>query len=216
MLDICEFSLSYPGKQVLESFRLCLAPGTVCAITGANGCGKSTLLSAISGVIPEHISGVVQGSITLEGTDLTVIPLKEKHRYLWHAFANPDSQFFFPTCETELAFALENMGIPPAQIRQRVDTAAAFFGLEHELQNSPLSLSGGQKKLLLCAIGMAISPRLYLLDEPAAGLSASSTELLCKLLTSLKQQGCIVLVAEHNPAVISLADSVIDLGHIHD
>ncbi len=216
MLDICKLSVSYATKQVLDKFRLSVAPGTLCVITGANGSGKSTLLSAISGVVPEHIHANVQGKISLDATDLTTIPLREKYRYLWHAFANPDTQLFFPTCEAELAFALENMGIPQTQIRQRVNSAAAFFGLEHELQNSPLSLSGGQKKLLLCAIAMAISPRLYLLDEPAAGLSASSVELLCKWLSSLKQQGSIVLAAEHNPTIIALADSVIDLRHPHD
>ncbi len=215
MLQISNLSISYPKKTVLEAINLSLAPGTIAVLSGANGCGKSTLLSAISGVIPEHIAAELNGSVTLDGKDLRSIPLREKYHYLWHALSEPDVQFFFPTCEAELAFALENKGLAPAEIRERVQSAAADFGISHELNNSPLSLSGGQKRLLLCAIGKALAPGLYLLDEPASGLSGKSMDILCQWLVELKQQGSIVLLAEHSPRIIALADIVIPMDGSH-
>jgi energy-coupling factor transporter ATP-binding protein EcfA2 len=217
MLVLSNLSVKYERKSVLNAFNLSLAPGSVCVLTGTNGSGKSTLLSAISGVIPEHINADITGNIKLYDTDLPSIPLKEKFRYLWHALSDTDTQFFFPTCEAELAFGLENKGLPASEIRQRINAAAAYFNLSEAMQSSPLSLSGGQKKLLLCAIGKALAPPLYLLDEPASGLSGRSLELLCQWLTELKQQGCIVLLAEHNPQLIAMADNIVPMdGASHD
>lgn len=217
MLVLNKLSVSYPELSVINALCLQLEPGTICVLTGANGCGKSTLLSAISGVIPEHVTANVSGEIQYQGTDLRKVALNEKFHYLWHAGSDADSQFFFPTCEAELAFALENKGIVPQEIKDRISNAAAYFGLSGYLQSSPLSLSGGQKRLLLCAIGKALNPSLYLLDEPASGLSGNSLILLCNWLSELKEQGAIVLIAEHNPQLIGIADRVINLsGAYHD
>ncbi|PKN73454.1 MAG: hypothetical protein CVU50_01690 [Candidatus Cloacimonetes bacterium HGW-Cloacimonetes-3] len=211
MLQISKLSVSYGDKSVLSGFKLTLGEGTICVLSGANGSGKSTLLSAVSGIIPEHISAEVTGDIRFNDIDLRSIPLKEKFHYLWHAGSDTDTQFFFPTCEAELAFALENKAIPAAEISTRISEAAAYFGLSHAMQSSPLTLSGGQKRLLLCAVGKALAPGLYLLDEPASGLSGASLELLCRWLNQLKAGGSIVMIAEHHPAVISMADVVIQM-----
>ncbi|MDD2230304.1 MAG: ABC transporter ATP-binding protein [Candidatus Cloacimonetes bacterium] len=217
MLVLNKLSVSYAELSVINAFCLKLKPGSICALTGANGCGKSTLLAAISGVIPEHIAATVTGEIQYNETDLRKVALNEKFHYLWHAGSDTDAQFFFPTCEAELAFALENKGIAPSEIKERIANAAAYFGLSGYMQSSPLSLSGGQKRLLLCAIGKALNPTLYLLDEPASGLSGNSLHLLCNWLYELKQQGSIVLIAEHIPELISMADVVINLsGAYHD
>ncbi|MDY0152081.1 MAG: ABC transporter ATP-binding protein [Candidatus Cloacimonas sp.] len=216
MLKIVELCLNYADLPVLSGFNLELEPGTIGVLTGGNGCGKSSLLAAISGVVPEHIEAAVSGSIYLHDIDLRQLPLREKYHHLWHALSAEDSQFFFPTCEAELSFALENMGVPALEIRTRINCAAAYFGLSEKLLSSPQALSGGQQKLLLCAVGMALSPKLYLLDEPASGLSGCSLQLFCRWLGELKAQGKIVLVAEHHPAVIAMADKVITLQKVHD
>ncbi len=216
MLCINGLSISYGSHTVIGSLSLELNRGSICVLQGTNGSGKSSLLCAISGVIPEYISASISGSISLDGVDLRSVALREKFRYLWHAQSDADAQFFFPTCEAELAFALENMSIASSEIHARITRAAAFFGLSGKLDASPNTLSSGQKKLLLCAIGMALAPQLYLLDEPSGGLSGNSIELLRSWLLSLKQNNAIVIIAEHNPAIISLADKVVQLGeHCH-
>lgn len=211
MLTISELSLSYGSQQVLVNLSLQLVPGTLNVLCGANGSGKSSLLSVISGVVPEYIPAEISGSILLDGIDLRALPLREKFHHLWHALSEPCGQFFFPTCQAELAFALENMGISSAEILSRINSAAEFFGLGEAMFSSPQDLSGGQQKLLLAAIGMALDPPLLLLDEPSAGLSGKSLENLRKWLEQLKQKGKIVLMAEHHPALIALADRRIQL-----
>jgi energy-coupling factor transport system ATP-binding protein len=211
MLKIKALSLAYDSLCILNNFNLELNPGTICVLTGCNGCGKSSLLSSISGVIPEYIPATVTGSIKLDEISLQELALKEKFHYLWHAQSDSDSQFFFPTCEAELAFALENYALPTSEIRSRIDIAAHYFGLDISMAYPPQSLSGGEKKLLLCAIGMAMDTPLYLLDEPASSLSGTSLKLLCNWLQELKTRGKIVLIAEHIPEIIAIADVVIAL-----
>lgn len=212
MLQISNLTLSYGQRVLLRDFRLELPAGAVGVLTGVNGCGKSSILNAISGVIPQYVKAGLEGKITWGDTDLRAIPLTEKYRYLWYSLSDPSRQFFFPTCEAELAFALENLGVEAAEIRRRIEQALARFGLERELMHSPLSLSGGQRSLLLCAMAEALDPQLFLLDEPGAGLSESSLILLQSWLHDLKGRNKAVLLAEHNTLLIGGADLVFPLG----
>ncbi len=211
MLKIEDLQLTYGDRKLFTSICLKLAPGISAVLKGANGSGKTTILNCISGVIPEYIKATLTGSITLHGTDLRQIPLKEKFRYLWYSPADFSNRFFFPTCEAELAFALENLGMPKAELRQRIDAALARFGLQHELWQAPQTLSAGQQNLLQCAMAEALDPPLYLLDEPARGLADSSLKLLCDWIADLKARSRIVLFAEHHPLLLSQADTVFDL-----
>ncbi len=211
MLSLSGLSLAFGERQLLSGLELRLNSGELCWLQGANGSGKSSLLNAISGIIPEHIKARFSGSISLSGIDFTQQPLCEKFHWLWHAQSEPETQFFFPTCEAELAFALENQGVPAAEINRRIEASLEQFQLESCRDKSPLNLSQGQQKLLLCAIGCALDPQLYLLDEPLAGLSESSQKLVLNWLKAEKSRGKIILVAEHNPALQQLSDHTLQL-----
>lgn len=210
MLKISEFSLSFGNHRILKNFQLELEPGCLGMLKGPNGSGKSSILNAVSGVIPEYFKATADGSISLFGTDLTQIPLKEKFRYLWYSPSSNLAPFFFPSCEAELAFALENLGLASCHIRQRIDDALRRFGLPDELQQPPSTLSAGQQSLLQCAMAEALAPSLYLLDEPSRGLSDSSLDLLCQWLKDLKARSSIVLCAEHHPRLLAMADRIFE------
>ncbi len=212
MLKINNLNLSFGTEPLFKQLNLSIFPGQLFLLKGANGSGKTTLLNAISGVIPEHLEAIISGDICLSNQDLSLIPLREKFHTLWYAQSDCDKQFFFPTCEAELAFALENKGITAPEIINRITQSAKRFGLESCLQQSPFTLSGGQKKLLLCAIGAALDSPLLLLDEPLAGLSESSVQIVLNWLKEQKEQGKILIVAEHNPVVKALADMELHLG----
>jgi len=212
MLKIVNLSLSFGVEPLLTQLNLSVSPGQLCLLKGANGSGKSSLLNAISGVIPQHTGAEISGQISFSGIDLTAIPLREIFHHLWYAQSDEDTQFFFPTCEAEMAFALENKGLPAYEISSRITASAGYFGLEPCLQQNPHNLSGGQKKLLLCAIGAALDPPLYLLDEPLAGLSHASAQLVINWLTELKKRGRTIVVTEHGDTLPELADVTVDLG----
>jgi len=211
MLKVSDLTLSFGSHRLLHHFHLDLPAGAVGVLTGPNGCGKSSVLNAISGVIPQYVNASLEGQIILDGTDLRGVPLTEKYHYLWYSLSDPSRQFFFPTCEAELAFALENMGVVAGEIKRRIGEALSRFWLQRELMQSPLSLSGGQRSLLLCAMAEALDPQLFLLDEPGAGLSESSLSLLQSWLQDLKTRNKAVLLAEHNPLLIAGADLVFPL-----
>jgi len=212
MLRISALSLAFGQFKLFQDFSLSLAAGELCLLKGANGSGKSTLLNYLSGIIPQQIQAEFSGSASLDGTDLKNLPLCEVYHLLWHAQSEPGLQFFFPTCEAEIAFALENLGLDSAEIHLRVENALRAFGLDGCHFQAPNTLSYGQQKLLLCAIGHALSPQLYLLDEPLAGLSSQSRSLVLNWLQELKTQGKTVIVAEHDCALKSLADLQIELN----
>lgn len=219
MLKISCLNLAYGEHKLFENFDLRLEAGQLCWVRGSNGSGKSSLLNAISGVTAHTGHAELSGKTELDGSELNCLPLFEKFRYLWHSQSDPEMQFFFPTCEAEIAFALENMGLSTNEIKQRIDKSLAAVGLDKIRHQSPKTLSFGQQKLLLFAIGEALNPLLFLLDEPLTGLSDSSVMLVISRLKELKQQGKTIIIAEHDPVIRSLADKEILLAcetHIPD
>ncbi len=189
-----------------------LKAGEIMVITGGNSSGKSSLINCLCGIIPKAIPARVSGSIHWGNTPLEEIPLCEIYRFLSIAPADTKDQMLMPSLELELAFALENMGLPPAEIRERIHTAAARFGLGKMLQAAPLKLSGGEQRLLLCTICFSMQNPILMMDEPETGLSESSLELVTDWLIEMREQGRGIVLASHNPVIIALADIKIDLG----
>jgi len=206
MLLIQDFGISFADRTLLEGISLEIPEGCIFHLKGPNASGKSSLLNAISGIIPEYIKAQTTGEIIWNNIDLQSIPLKEKHHYLWHQLSDTEAQLFFPDCLSELAFALENMAIPTETIWEKVNLAARQFGLSNLLDRDPSTLSGGEKKLLLCAIAETIDPPILLLDEPLNGLDNQAIDLVLKWITGKKAQGKIIVVVDHNPFIETLAD----------
>ena len=206
MLFLQDFGISFAEQKLWEGINLKIPDGSIFHLKGPNASGKSSLLNAISGIIPEYVKAKTTGNILLGQTDLQAIPLKEKFHYLWHQLSDAEAQLFFPDCLSELAFALEHLALPPENIIAKINLAIAQFGLEKMLQRDPSTLSGGEKKLLLCAVAETIDPPLLLLDEPLNGLDKLASDLVLKWLKNKKEQGKIIVVADHNPLIETVAD----------
>jgi energy-coupling factor transport system ATP-binding protein len=206
MLFLQDFGISFAEQKLWEGINLKIPEGSIFHLKGPNASGKSSLLNAISGIIPEYVKAKTTGNILLWDIDLQTIPLKEKYHYLWHQLSDAEAQLFFPDCLSELAFALEHLALPPENIIAKINLAAAQFGLENMLQRDPSTLSGGEKKLLLCSVAETIDPPLLLLDEPLNGLDKQATDLVFKWLKNKKEQGKIIVVADHNPLMETVAD----------
>jgi len=212
MLRLENLSLAFGHRQLLQNLSLRLSEGELCWLKGANGSGKTTLLNLISGVIPEYVTAEFEAEIWLGELSLKDLPIREKFRYLWFAQNDPETQFLMPSCEAEIAFALENRGMPAEQIKRQVDSSLNLLGLQNCRWQAPQTLSRGQQKLLLCAIGNALDPPCYLLDEPLSGLSDSSVALVLTWIRLQKAKRKIFLVAEHNDALRHLADKELQLS----
>lgn len=212
-LTASSVGLLYPDAphKLFEGLSFELRAGELLAITGGNSCGKSSLINCLCGIIPKSITATLEGRITLNGISLEEIPLCEVYRHISVVLANAGDQLLMPTVELELAFALENMGLASAEIRLRVERAAARFGLESLLQASPRKLSGGEQRKLLFAICECMETPILMLDEPETGLSGKALDLLCDWLNELREDGRGIIIASHNPRLISMADTTIAL-----
>lgn len=214
LLLIEDFSLKYPRSEhlLLEKLDITLQQGEMLLLHGPNGCGKTSLLNAICGIVPQRIKAEVQGSISLNGTDLNPIALNQRLRFLAYQMSDPDTQMFFPRGLKELSFALENLGLPRAEIQTRIYEAARAFGLESMLYKDPALLSLGQKKLLLTAVCSAMQTPLILLDEPVQGLDKIAFNHLTKWLQESLASGTMIVAAEHDPRLNELATQIVELG----
>lgn len=162
---------SYPADDreplpVLDGVDLEIEQGSFVAILGHNGCGKSTLAKHFNAILlPSGGTVYVNGMDTGDGEKLLDI-----RRTVGMVFQNPDNQIVANVVEEDVAFAPENLGVPPAEIRQRVDDALKAVNMYEYREHAPHLLSGGQKQRIAIAGVIAMQPRCVVLDEPTAML----------------------------------------------
>ena len=166
MIAIENLTYFYRGaaEPVLRGITLRIRPGESLSIMGANGSGKSTLARCVNGLLPPP-----PGSVSVDGLDPADEGEVEKiRRRVGMVFQNPDNQIVGSTVERELAFGLENLGVPAEEMHRRVEAFLEEFHLEPYRKRSPHYLSGGEKQLLALASVLIMRPRYLILDEPTS------------------------------------------------
>jgi len=212
ILEARSLGFAYAGGQPLFSkLDLRLNRGETVLLTGPSGCGKSTLCQILAQVIPRNITGELQGSIYLEGQELSSLSLARLAQTLGMVRQEPESQLFAPTVEDELAFGPENLRLPPEIIRVRVDEALALTGMETYRLAAPHLLSGGHKQLIALAAVLALKPRIVILDEVFCHLDEEASLRIEMLIRRLNEQEVTVLLTEHDERRMKLADRVLRL-----
>jgi energy-coupling factor transport system ATP-binding protein len=203
------------GNEInaLDDINLTIEKGEFVAIIGANGSGKSTLA--------KHLNGLLQptsGSCFVNGYDLS------KDENIWNiresvgmVFQNPDNQIVAAIVEEDIAFGPENIGVPQAEIRKRVDDALAIVNMTEYAKHAPHLLSGGQKQRIAIAGVMALLPKCIVMDEPTAMLDPKGRAEIVKTVQALnKDKGITIVYITHKMEEAMLADRVIvmNLGKI--
>ena len=180
--------------------------GEFVAVLGANGCGKSTLAKHFNAILlPE------EGTVLVEGMDTK----NDDHLYdvrqtVGMVFQNPDNQIVATVVEEDVAFALENLGVPPAEIRERIDAAMEMAGIYKHRGKAPHKLSGGQKQRVAIAGVIAMSPDCLVLDEATAMLDPKGREKVMKTIRYLnKEMGITVAAITHYMEEAAQADRVL-------
>ena len=191
---------------VLNGVSLSIEQGSFVAILGHNGSGKSTLAKHMNAVLlPTGGKVYVDGMDTLDEEKLLEIRCT-----IGMVFQNPDNQIVANVVEEDVAFAPENLGIPPEEIRQRVDEALALVGMSEYSQHAPHKLSGGQKQRIAIAGVIAMKPRCIVLDEPTAMLDPIGREEVLQTIRSLNRDtGATIVLITHHMDEAALADRLV-------
>ena len=205
-------SFTYPASgerlalPVFENLNLEIAEGSFTAVIGPNGCGKSTLAKHFNAVLLP--SG---GKVWVAGLDTSdEEKLLEIRRQIGMVFQNPDNQIVANVVEEDVAFAPENLGVPSAEIRRRVDEALKTVGMYEYREHAPHLLSGGQKQRIAIAGVLAMEPRCIVLDEPTAMLDPRGREEVVSTVTRLnRERGITVVLITHHMSEAVGADRVI-------
>jgi energy-coupling factor transporter ATP-binding protein EcfA2 len=155
---------------VLRGLDLRIASGEFVVLLGQVGAGKTTLCMALNGLVPHATGGRFRGDVTVLGLNTRQHPVADLARGVGMVFQDPETQLTQMRVEDEIAFGLENLGVPPAEIEDRVAWALDIAGLSACRDRSPLLLSGGQKQRVAIAATLAMQPRVLVLDEPTASL----------------------------------------------
>jgi energy-coupling factor transporter ATP-binding protein EcfA2 len=198
MIDIKDISFSYEDQQeMIKGIDLNIPSGEFVVLCGKSGCGKSTLLRLLNGLIPELYTGKLSGTGTVLNQDFLTKEFNQYVREIGTVFQNPKTQFFTSDVYSELAFAMENYGVPRSEMIERIKEMTQLFSLETFLDQSMFHLSGGQKQLIAFASASMLKHRLFLLDEPSSNLDEETIEKLKKYLAILKNMGMTIIVSEH-------------------
>ncbi len=190
--------------------------GELCLVTGRTGSGKSTLLGAINGLVPHFTGGTLAGRVTVAGRDTATHRPRELADLVGVVGQDPLAGFVTDTVEEELAYAMEQLAVPPAVMRKRVEETLDLLGLAELRHRALHELSGGQQQRVAIGSVLTAHPRVLVLDEPTSALDPTAGEEVLAMITRLVHDlGVTVVVAEHRlERVVQYADRVIDVSEL--
>lgn len=207
-----EYEEKTVSTEVIKNLSMTIDKGDFVAVLGHNGSGKSTLAKLLNAInLP------TEGEVLINGLDTR----KEENLYnirrtVGMVFQNPDNQIVATVVEEDVAFALENVGVPPAEIRAAVDDALKTVGMYHYREHAPHKLSGGQKQRVAIAGVIAMKPDCIVLDEPTAMLDPVGRREIMKTIKKLNSMGVTVILITHYMEEAAQAKRVVvmDYGKI--
>jgi len=212
LIEINDLRFKYESREefALDGINLKIKEGEFVAVLGHNGSGKSTLAKHLNAILLP--SG---GKVYAEGIDTADLSrLTQLRRLVGMVFQNPDNQIVASVVEEDVAFGPENLGVPPEEIRRRVDFALKTVGM-YEMRNSaPYNLSGGQKQRVAIAGIIAMMPKYIVFDEPTAMLDPSGRqEVMSAIKTLNREHGITTLLITHYMDEAAQADRIIVIDH---
>lgn len=210
MIEIKNLKFKYNQDQIsyiLDDVSFHVKPGEWLSIVGHNGSGKSTTARLIDGLMVAE-----SGHIIVDGQELTEDNVWEIRNKIGMVFQNPDNQFVGATVEDDVAFGLENKGVPYEEMALRVQEALEFVGMSEFKDREPARLSGGQKQRVAIAGIIAMRPSILILDEATSMLDPEGRQELIQSIKDIRQQyGMTVLSITHDLDEVAMSDRVLVL-----
>jgi energy-coupling factor transporter ATP-binding protein EcfA2 len=201
-----DLSFTYAGadKPSMENVDLSIEKGEFVILTGPSGCGKTTFCRCLNGLIPNFYAGDLRGELKVDGIDVRGKSTAELATHVGFVFQNPENQLFSLSVERDVAFGLENLGIPREEALKRVEWAMEVTGILNLRNKAPYELSGGQQQRAAIAGVLAMRPGIIVLDEPTSFLDPKSAEEIVAVIAKLNQElNLTTLLVEHRLDVVS-------------
>jgi energy-coupling factor transporter ATP-binding protein EcfA2 len=199
-------SFTYVGANTpsMENVSLSIEKGEFVILTGPSGCGKTTFCRCLNGLIPNFYSGEVRGDLFVDDINVNGKSTAELSKHIGFVFQNPENQLFSLSVERDVAFGLENLGIPREEALERVNWAMKSTGIENLREKAPYELSGGQQQRAAIAGVLAMKPSIIVLDEPTSFLDPRSAEDIVGVIAKLNQElQLTTLLVEHRLDIVS-------------
>ncbi len=216
IVNLQNVTYKYPltDSPALQNINLQVNQGEFVAIIGPNGAGKSTLCYTVAGFVPHFFKGELTGTVEVAGVESRNSSLSEWVLNVGLAFQNPFNQISGAkyTVFEELAFGLENIGVPREEMKSRVEDAMKLTGISDLADRSPYSLSGGQQQRVALTSILVMQPKVLVLDEPTSQMDPIGTREVFGVIRTMAERGMTVILAEHKVEWIAeFADRIIAL-----
>jgi energy-coupling factor transport system ATP-binding protein len=184
-------------EKAIEDISFTMLAGELLLIAGASGCGKTSLARCINGLAPRSYKGERSGSVSIQGQDVANLTLVQISQMVGTLLQDPERQIVASNVLNEIAFGLENLGLPRQEILQRIDQVIQRLNIEHLRGRDTFTLSGGERQKIALAGLLVMQPSILLLDEPLASLDPASAHEALQVFRSLADEGASIILIEH-------------------
>lgn len=206
-LEVTGLTYRYPAgaTPALREVSFHLRPGEFLGIVGCSGAGKSTLCAALAGLVPHFFGGQMEGRVLVDGLDTRQVPVADLTAEVGLVLQNPFTQLtgVKETVEGEVAFGLENRGVPRTEMRRMVAETLERLGLAPLRDRHPFTLSGGQMQRVALASVLVMRPRILVCDEPTSQLDPQGVREVMGLLADLHRGGTTIVLVEHRTSLLA-------------
>jgi energy-coupling factor transporter ATP-binding protein EcfA2 len=211
MIELRGVGFAYDESVVLHDVDLALDEGELVVVSGRTGVGKSTLLGVLTGLVPRFTGGTLTGDVLVDGRSVVHEPPRERAHLVGYVGQDPAAGFVTDTVEEELAYGMEQLGLPPDTMRRRVEETLDLLGIADLRLRDLRTLSGGEQQRVAVGSVLTMHPRVLVLDEPTSALDPTAAEEVLATLTRLVHDlGISVLMAEHRlERVVPFADRMV-------
>jgi len=207
------FSFRYKGNEeyALNNINLEINENSFILLAGETGSGKTSFIRCFNGLIPQFYAGYYKGSVEIAGNNTINTPISDLSTVVGIVFQNPENQLVAMNVEHEIAFGMENLGIPSSEIEKRIKEIVKLTEIEHLLERAPFEISGGEKQRVAIASVLVLDPKILILDEPTANLDPFFAKKIITMLKKIQETKKIsVIISEHRmDLLVPLVDDII-------
>jgi energy-coupling factor transport system ATP-binding protein len=209
VIELRRVTVEYGAHTVLRDVDLTVAEGELVLVAGRTGVGKSTLLGTFNGLVPSFTGGRLTGDVLVDGESVVDRPPRDRVETVAYVGQDPSAGFVTDTVEEELAYGMEQLGLPAATMRRRVEETLDLLGIADLRRRNLRTLSGGEQQRVAIGSVLTMHPRVLVLDEPTSALDPTAAEdVLATLSRLVHDVGISVVLAEHRlERVVPFADA---------